>query len=543
MFNIKKFSEHYGRLFIGAGLVLGVLFAVSLIAVSIATVHYNQPLVANCPTGIDGNTFATATDPDGMVVDALISSESVPPDALVAAISGAEKVEAVTDMALTDITPATTVGGQLAARFYVLDTTTAGLHKVTITFANNDVLTFRDRQISIPQTAQCTFDVQVTKVSHLDGTVSTLATIQNVQTSHRALEIDTIVRRFTFNVAGGMLPGIVVVIGALLLCTNLINGVFGLEGGGWQLLIHRLFGRPGFSPYLIVGGGEIVMGSDSVKKRGGPAGIVLRQDSAIILESAGALTRVIRGPGFPHLQPFETIWDIVDLRPQRWPFKVSAITRDGIPITYEVAVKFQVGPTDEDVLKAATCKWIRDAWRSEPDRVMDWPKRVVIGETEGVMRNKILAQYNLDELLNIQVRQKIRQDLFEMLKTAAARDLGVDIMEVTLHDVTFQGQVLDEWAKTWKMQRDLEVEKIESDERMQEIKLVERARSQVRQEMLDRTIKTLNAMAQKRTSVPVDYVLLSFIDMVENTAAAQKLFIPEDSLSKLESLKKELGSH
>jgi len=87
------------------------------------------------------------------------------------------------------------------------------------------------------------------------------------------------------------------------------------------------------------------------------------------------------------------------------------------------------------------------------------------------------------------------------------------------------------------------VEKIESDERMQEIKLVERARSQVRQEMLDRTIKTLNAMAQKRTSVPVDYVLLSFIDMVENTAAAQKLFIPEDSLSKLESLKKELGSH
>jgi len=543
MFNIKKFSEHYGRLFIGAGLVLGVLFAVSLIAVSIATVHYNQPLVANCPTGIDGNTFATATDPDGMVVDALISSESVPPDALVAAISGAEKVEAVTDMALTDITPATTVGGQLAARFYVLDTTTAGLHKVTITFANNDVLTFRDRQISIPQTAQCTFDVQVTKVSHLDGTVSTLATIQNVQTSHRALEIDTIVRRFTFNVAGGMLPGIVVVIGALLLCANLINCVFGLEGGGWQLLIHRLFGRPGFSPYLIVGGGEIVMGSDSVKKRGGPAGIVLRQDSAIILEAAGALTRVIRGPGFPHLQPFETIWDIVDLRPQRWPFKVSAITRDGIPITYEVAVKFQVGPTDEDVLKAATCKWIRDAWRSEPDRVMDWPKRVVIGETEGVMRNKILAQYNLDELLNIQVRQKIRQDLFEMLKTAAARDLGVDIMEVTLHDVTFQGQVLDEWAKTWKMQRDLEVEKIESDERMQETKLVERARSQVRQEMLDRTIKTLNAMAQKRTSVPVDYVLLSFIDMVENTAAAQKLFIPEDSLSKLESLKKELGSH
>lgn len=543
MFNIKKFSEHYGRLFIGAMLVLGLLFTVSLAAVSIATVHYNQPIIPTCPTGIDGNTFTGATDPDGMVVDALITGESVPPDALVAAISGVEKIEAATEVALVDVTPATMVGGQLAARFYVLETTTAGLHKVTITFANNDALTFRGRQISIPQTAQCTFNVQVTKVFHLDGTVSTLATIQDIRPSYRTPDIDTIVRRFTFNVAGGMLPGIVVILAALLLCANLINGVFGLESGGWQFLIHRLFGRPGFSPYLIIGGGEIVMGSDSVKQRGGPAGIVLRQDSAVILEAGGALTRVIRGPGFPQLQPFETIWDTIDLRPQRWPFKVSAVTRDGIPITYEVAIKFQVGPTDEDVLKAATCTWIRDAWRSEPDRLMDWPKRVVIGDTEGVMRNKILAQYNLDELLNAQIRQKIRQDLFETLKAGAERDFGVEIMEVTLHDVTFQGQVLDEWAKTWKMQRDLEVAKIESDERVQEIKLVERARSQVRQEMLDSTVKTLNAMAQKRTSVPVDYVLLSFIDMVENTAAAQKVFIPEDNLIKLGKIKKELGTH
>jgi regulator of protease activity HflC (stomatin/prohibitin superfamily) len=130
-----------------------------------------------------------------------------------------------------------------------------------------------------------------------------------------------------------------------------------------------------------------------------------------------------------------------------------------------------------------------------------------------------------------------------MLKVGAARDFGVEIMEVTLQDVTFKGQVLEEWAKTWKMQRDLEVAKIEADERMQEIKLLERARSQVRQEMLDNAIKTLNTMAKKRENVPVDYVLLSFIDMIEHTAAAQRLFIPEDSLSKLEKLKKELGSH
>lgn len=544
MFNIKKFTAHYARLFISVLLVLVFLFIVSLAAVSLSTIYHNHPIVPSCPTGIDGNTFFTgATDLDGMVVDAVITGDAVPPDALVAALSGAQEVEEVTGITLVDVVPATTVGGQFTAKVRVLEATTAGLHRATITFANRDALTFRNRETSAPQTAQCTFDVEVTKVPQSDGTVSTLAIIQNVQASYGAPDTDTIVRRFSLNVAGGMLPGVVGILAALLLCANLVNAFFGLESGGWEFLIHRLFGRPGFSPYLIIGGGEIVMGGESVKQRGGPAGIVLRQDSAVILEAGGVLTRVIRGPGFPHLQPFETIWDIIDLRPQRWPFKVSAITHDGIPITYEVAIKFQVGPTNDDILKAATCKWIRDAWRSEPDRVMDWPKRVVIGETEGTMRNKILALYDLDELLEAHVRQQIRRELFETLKATAERDFGVEIMEVTLQDVTFQGQVLEEWAKTWKMQRDLEVAKIESEERVQEMKLVERARSQVRQEMLDSTVKTLNAMAQQRKSVPVDYVLLSFIDMVEHTAANQKLFIPEDNLGKLEKIKKELGAH
>jgi len=543
MFNLGRFLRYYGRVLIAVFVIAMLLFVASLVAVSIHTVRYNQRISPICPTGLNGDNLTGASDPDGMVVDAVVTGKPIQPDILIDALDGPDEIEAVTNVALTDIAPATAMGAPLTARFYVLETTTAGAHSVTITFANKDVLTFRNRETSIPQIAQCTFNVRVTKIPQIDGTFSTVATLHNIQPSYLAPDIDTIARQFILNVAGGMLPGIVVIVAALLLCANLINAFFGLEGGGVEFLIHRMFGRPGFSPYLIVGEGKIVMGSESAKQRGGPAGIVLRQDSAIVLESGGILTRVIRGPGFPQLQPFEKIWDIIDLRPQRWPFEVNAITRDGIPITYEVAVKFQVGPTDDDIFKAATCKWIRDAWRTEPDRLMDWTKRVIISDTEGTMRNKILAKYNLDELLDVQVRQQIRQDLFEILKVGAARDFGVEIMEVTLEDVTFQGQVLEEWAKTWKMQRDLEVAKIEADERVQEIKLLERARSQVRQEMLDSAVKTLNTMAKKRRSVPVDYVLLSFIDMIEHTAETQKLFIPEDSLAKLEKLKTELGAH
>jgi len=542
MFNLGKFLRYYARILFAISGIAALLFVASLAAVSIYTVHYNQRIIPICPTGLNEDNLTGAIDPDGVIVDAIITGAPIPPDTLAAALNEPAEAGAVTDVALIDITPATAIGAPLTARFYVLGTTTAGSHAVTITFANNDTLTFRGQEISIPQIAQCNFDVEVTKVPQIDGTFSTIATLHNIRPSYLAPDMDAIVRRFVLKVAAGMLPGIVVIVTALLLCANLVNAFFGLKGGGRQLLIHRLFGRSGFSPYLIIGGGEITMGSESVQKRGGPAGIVLRRDSAIILEAGGALTRIIRGPGFPHLQPFEKIWDIIDLRPQWWPFKVSAVTRDGIPITYEVAIKFQVGPTDNDILKAATCKWIRDAWRTEPDRMMDWPKRVIISDTEGTMRNKILAKYNLDELLDAHVRQQIRQDLFEILEEGAARDFGVEIMEVTLQDATFQGQVLEEWAKTWKMQRDLEVAKIEADERMQEIKLLERARSQVRQEMLDTTIKALNAMAKQRKSVPVDYVLLSFIDMVEHIAAAQKVFIPEDNLLKLEKIKKSLGA-
>jgi len=139
------------------------------------------------------------------------------------------------------------------------------------------------------------------------------------------------------------------------------------------------------------------------------------------------------------------------------------------------------------------------------------------------------------------VRRQIRQALLDAL-TVSTRDFGVEIMDVTLHDIEFQGQVLEEWAKTWRTRRDIEVQKIESDERIQELKMRERAVNQVRQEMLDRLIGTLTTMTEERRldQISMDYVLLGFIDMIERTAAAQKVFIPEDSLMRFERIKKEL---
>jgi regulator of protease activity HflC (stomatin/prohibitin superfamily) len=540
MFNLKKMTHYYTRIAIAALIVGAVLFAVSLIAVSIATINYNQPIIPTCPSSVDGNSLATATDPDGIVVSVDIAhdrvGETLDITAQTLVTDTVAETESQMGISLSEIIPAMTEGGQLSARLNIFDTASEGFHNIELIFANNDV--------PVAQTATCRLTVQVTKVQNLNG-IATIVSIQSVENPKVPTDIDSIVRQLTVNVFGGMAPAMIGVLTAFLLCAAFVSALYGLGsvGEGWQFLSYRLFGRPGFSPYLIIQGGKILMGKDSVKKVGGPAGLVIRQDSAVITEKEGKLLRIIRGPGFPRLEPFEKIWDIIDLRPQRWPFKVSAVTQDGIPITYEVAVKFRVGDTDDDILKAATCKWIREAWRTEPDRIMDWVKRVMLSATEGTMRTKILAQYKLDELLDPNIRRQIRQDLLDALTASVAEDFGVIIMEVTLHDVEFQGQVLQEWVKTWKARRDIEVEKIESDERVQEMKMRERAQSQVRQEMLDSMVEILKKMTEDSQEAPTDdYVLLSFIDMVEHTAAAQKVFIPDDIMMRLDNVKKNLHS-
>ena len=89
-----------------------------------------------------------------------------------------------------------------------------------------------------------------------------------------------------------------------------------------------------------------------VEKIGGPATLIVYANSAVVLEQAGRLTRIFRGPETLKLKPFERVWDVLDLRPQSWPFEVNARTKDGIPIKYEANVQFQLAEGDEAVFKS-----------------------------------------------------------------------------------------------------------------------------------------------------------------------------------------------
>ena len=212
----------------------------------------------------------------------------------------------------------------------------------------------------------------------------------------------------------------------------------------WRLLEVLLFGRPDFPPtFSVARNGKVHHGDAILEHFGGPGKIFITSDSAVILQKNGRLTRLLRQPGQELLEPFEKVWDVFDLRPRRWVYDVPAITKDGVPIVYAADVRFQIdlsgAPEEQEaaILRAATCTWIRDAWRTDPDRLMTWPKRVIISATEGAFRN-ILARYELDDLLEescrTEVRAKLEQALRDSLPGLGVRLLGLELGNLKVED-------------------------------------------------------------------------------------------------------------
>jgi regulator of protease activity HflC (stomatin/prohibitin superfamily) len=241
---------------------------------------------------------------------------------------------------------------------------------------------------------------------------------------------------FALAVLIGMLPGFIALVIALALAADFVRGMYELRDWrtGLGYMIRVLLGQWGFPPYLVIKEGKITgPPGHALRRVGGPGNLIIYSDTAIVTEQSGRLKRVL-GPGFPRLERFEKIWEVIDLRPKRWVYDVSAMTKEGIPVTVPADVRFKIEdggqePTDkkpypmleEAVFAAATSKWMREPDKSEPDRALDWAGRAIIGDTEGTLRT-IISGYYLDQLIMPvrcyigYLRQAIWKELEEKLK-------------------------------------------------------------------------------------------------------------------------------
>lgn len=235
---------------------------------------------------------------------------------------------------------------------------------------------------------------------------------------------------------------------------HLMTGIFGEFSGGdsavrglpttWVVneLAGEIFMR---GPFVIVRDGKVVAGggNDPVARIGGPGLLVVYTDSAVLLERAGQLTRVV-GPGVAPLRRFEKVRDVIDLRPRKYAtykehktFNVGGMSREGIPIEWPVDVEYQINDqgwgfrpatdgtpypfSEEAVLTAFTDHWLRGG---DGDDHLDWGDRIVVGDAEGGLRS-IMARYPLDRL--IQPLYELGQLIDNYLEESELRTLCGDL--------------------------------------------------------------------------------------------------------------------
>ncbi len=234
-----------------------------------------------------------------------------------------------------------------------------------------------------------------------------------------------------------------------------------------DFLLHLIYGLPTRPPYpytLRVEEGRVLPSSPVALRRiGGPGHISISHDSAVVTARMGRLERVL-GPGFHQLQPFERVWSVVDLRPQRRTIRVEATTREGVPIYCEAEIRFRIDsgelkpsvnqpyPFLEDaVFRAAT----RQRRRGDGS-IQTWEARVAGGILDGEVRDR-LEQLWLDDIVLPDEQQKksllskLEAGIEEAVRTAA-RNLGVYVETVRLGPIMpLEEDVSRQWIESWRM--------------------------------------------------------------------------------------------
>jgi regulator of protease activity HflC (stomatin/prohibitin superfamily) len=315
-------------------------------------------------------------------------------------------------------------------------------------------------------------------------------------------------------------------------------------GQAIKFLMRRRFGKVGFSPFVTLSQGTVVLDRYDVVPHGGPATLVVHNDTAAVLQKAGQLTRVL-GPGFSVLEPFEKIYNIIDLRPKCWELAVNAMTKEGIPITWEVEVQYQINdngqkPSDqapypfveEEVFQAATTEW-----RRERDGVqdIDWEGWIVVSQTQGTLRS-ILARRCLDELIGLTeadqlaIRESIQMELEETIRQVAP-EVGAKILEVKLDNLKVDDEVTQQWIENWRTHwHNWSISELAKEE-AESIEAFEMAEAESHLLPLNLLTKELQALESGQDIITV--ISMRLISALAQARLENEVFVPSEALDTL----------
>jgi regulator of protease activity HflC (stomatin/prohibitin superfamily) len=363
------------------------------------------------------------------------------------------------------------------------------------------------------------------------------------------------------NVIRNMLPGALGIGAAIVLASHFVATLYALDNwvDGATHIIRGIFGQPTMKPIMIVSEGKVnALASDKVLVRvGGQGGILIYNDSAVVLEQGGRLTRVL-GPGsFDKLACFERVHDVIDLRPMRWDYEVEALSREGIPVTVSVDVTFQINTggqassdsipypaLDQAVFTASTCRWMRSPEGGEDDQYFDWARRVIISNTEGDLRG-IIARYPLDVLVGLEnssasnkaiPRRTIQDELKKKLQKSCS-SLGAQINEVWLGRIKVHDKVAEQWLDAWKNEwRYWSMIQGKAGEAKRE-QLREAAKAQAQVDMITAVAQAFQQSASQDARIPPRLLAMRLLEVFDRSSVGPYTYLPEQAIKTLESLR------
>ncbi|MBC8255224.1 MAG: SPFH domain-containing protein [Ardenticatenia bacterium] len=370
-----------------------------------------------------------------------------------------------------------------------------------------------------------------------------------------------------------MVPSLAAMFIAYWLAASFVRALYGLQKlrRGFSFLWRWRFGQMGFGPWLLIQEGCIAKDKDKVLTRmGGPGNLVIYQDSAVVLERAGRITRVERS-NFVPLEAFEKVYRAIDLRPKRKIHWAEAMTREGIPITCEADISYQIRGShreppqatnenkDEkkkkkqllfsmvgrEVVKAAAC-----TWKCEPlPRIfeyeeLNWEELVILAYTDGILRS-ILARCPLDQLIKPagwekdepHPRQAIREELRQKLREEA-RKLGVEILSVNLGDIKVENEVTEQWIAAWKAEWDRRMLERRAEGEAEYTAQVETAKAQAQAEMIVDLSRALQSLVADAGALDARLRLLRIIAMLRHASLDPwtQAYLPSGTMRTLTAL-------
>jgi hypothetical protein len=404
-----------------------------------------------------------------------------------------------------------------------------------------------------PQRAAKYLAKVVAKLLPVLGVVLVLGVLTNV----RQTGSDWHDAQFWLGVAANVVLAFLAVLGAELLGARFVQSLYGIERlGEARGIVHRsLFGLFKFGPWVRVHEGQARDGAVDVLSRvGGPGHLVVYNNNAVLLQKAGRFTGV-HSREFVPLERFEKLYEIVDLRPARKILPVNAMSKEGIPVTCEADIAFQIDggqqppsevepypASQERVFAAATSAWIREASRTRQKRNMNWSDRVIF-EAECALR-AILAQYTLDRLIGLlspgtsNPREEIRAKLEEELSVQAPA-LGARILGVELGDIRAKDEVTQQWIEAWKARWERWATERQAMGKARQAEQLENAKTRAQVMMLTTISEALRPLKEQEQTVTSKLVLTRLFMVLSRTPSdpLTRIYLPKEAMSTLQLLR------